>query len=503
MIKKILDYIKKYHMIEEGDTIVAGISGGADSVCLLFVLLEIKKQFFLDIEVVHINHGIRREASEDALFVEELCRQNGLPFHLVEEDIKARAKESGRSEEEEGRLVRYRAFEKVLEGRQGKIAVAHNSNDRAETMLFHLFRGTGLAGAAGIPPVNGRIIRPLLCVERREIEAWLNGQELSFCTDVTNAEDIYTRNRIRHHILKYAEENICQGAVANMNRAADQLLEAEAYLATQTMNAVERCVTVEKAVNGSRQPEKVENISDEAGQKTGRIMIKISELLKEEEYLQGRVLLWCLEQAAGSKKDLTANHVKGVRELFTKQGNGQIHLPYELIVYKKYDLGMIEKKVLPNGKDCPRENKKQFKEYLVSIPGPDEGYSFELQGLGIVEITAFPREDSQNIPEKTYTKWFDYDKITKSVMLRTKKPGDYLTINSKMGHKSLQDYFVNEKIPRENRDKIYLFAEESHVVWIPGYRISEYYKITEETKTVLQVKILEKMSKEERSHSNG
>lgn len=478
MIKKILDYIKKYHMIEEGDTIIAGISGGADSVCLLFVLLEIKKQFSFDIEVVHINHGIRREASEDARFVEELCRQNGLPFHLVEEDIKARAKESGRSEEEEGRLVRYRAFENVLGGRQGKIAVAHNSNDRAETMLFHLFRGTGLAGAAGIPPVNGRIIRPLLCVERKEIEAWLNGQELSFCTDVTNAEDIYTRNRIRHHILKYAEENICQGTVANMNRAADQLLEAEAYLATQTMNAVERCVAAEN-------------------------LIKISELLKEDEYLQGRVLLWCLEQAAGSKKDLTANHVKGVRELFTKQGNGQIHLPYELIVYKKYDLGMIEKKVLPNGKDCPRENEKQFKEYLVSIPGPDEGYSFELQGLGIVEITVFPREDSQNIPEKTYTKWFDYDKITKSVILRTKKPGDYLTINSKMGRKSLQDYFVNEKIPRENRDKMYLFTEESHVVWIPGYRISEYYKITEETKTVLQVKILEKMSKEERSHSNG
>ena len=503
MVKKILDYIQKYHMIEKGDTIVAGISGGADSVCLLFVLLKIRKQFLFDIEVVHINHGIRREASEDARFVEELCKKEGIPFHLIEEDVRARAKQSGRSEEEEGRLVRYRAFEKVLGGRQGKIAVAHNSNDRAETMLFHLFRGTGLLGAAGIPPINGKIIRPLLCVERKEIEAWLYEHNLSFCTDATNAKDIYTRNRIRHHILKYAEENICQGAVANMSRGADQMLDAEMYLAEQTLKVVEKCVTVESIDNEKPAEEEDGEVLGSTKIVNRRIIIKITDFLQEDEYLQGRALLWCLEQAAGSKKDLTANHIKSIRELLTKKGNGQLHLPYELIVYKKYDLGMIERKNLQNKADEFAEDEKFPKEYTISLPGLSESCSFELQGLGMVEITAFSKEDSQNIPEKTYTKWFDYDKITKSVVLRTKKPGDYLTINSRMGHKSLQDYFVNEKVPRENRDKIYLLAEESHVIWIPGYRISEYYKITEKTKTILQVKILEKMSKEERSHSNG
>ncbi|MBQ8596633.1 MAG: tRNA lysidine(34) synthetase TilS [Lachnospiraceae bacterium] len=481
MLKKILDYIQKYHMIEEGDTIVAGISGGADSVCLLFVLLEIQKKISFAIEVVHINHGIRPEASEDARFVEELCRRKGIPFYLTEENVKERAGQSGRSEEEEGRLVRYQAFRQVLGDRKGRIAVAHNSNDRAETMLFHLFRGTGLAGAGGIPPVNGSIIRPLLCVGRKEIEAWLAERGIDFCTDCTNAQDIYTRNRIRHHILNYAEENICKGTVANMNRTADQFMEAEEYLVRQTIEAVGRCVSMEEQ----------------------RICINIPDFLKEDEYLQGRILLWCLEQAAGSKKDLTAAHIQSVKTLFAKQGNGEIHLPYELIVYKKYDLGMIERKtVFDQQSSSPKEGALP-EEYEVRLPVLNESTHFELPGVGHVEITAFSKGESQNIPEKTYTKWFDYDKITKSAVFRTKRPGDYLTINRKLGRKSLQDYFVNEKVPRENRDNIYLLADGSHIIWVPGYRISEYYKIKDETRIILQVKISEKTSKEERSHSNG
>ena len=481
MLKKILDYIQKYHMIEEGDTIVAGISGGADSVCLLFVLLEIQKKLSFDIEVVHINHGIRREAKEDARFVEDLCRQRGILFHLTEENIKERAKRSGHSEEEEGRLVRYQAFREALGSRKGRIAVAHNSNDRAETMLFHLFRGTGLTGAGGILPVNGNIIRPLLCVERKEIEVWLAERRIVFCTDYTNEQDIYTRNRIRHHILTYAEENICKGTVANMNRGADQMMEAEEYLARQTTEAADRCVSAE-------------------GQ---NLCIKIPEFLKEDGYLQSRILLWCLSQAAGSKKDLTAAHVQSIKTLFEKQGNGEIHLPYELIVYKKYDLGMIERKTSSVQQNHSLKGIGFAEEYEVNLSALNEGTHFEIPGLGSVEITVFPKGESQNIPQKTYTKWFDYDKITKSAVFRTKRPGDYLTINRMLGRKSLQDYFVNEKVPRENRDEIYLFADGPHVIWVPGYRISEYYKISEETKTILQVQISEKTSKEERSHFNG
>ena len=152
MIAKVSDYIQKYRMIEKNDTIVAGISGGADSVCLLFVLLEIREKIPFHLAVVHVNHGIRKEAGEDAAYVKKLCREKEVPFYLTETDVKAYAGRHMLSEEEAGREIRYRAFEEALEKElsfqdgmtegnpQGKIAVAHNSNDRAETMLFHLFR---------------------------------------------------------------------------------------------------------------------------------------------------------------------------------------------------------------------------------------------------------------------------------------------------------------------------------------------------------------------------
>ncbi len=465
MINKVLNYVKEYQMIEAGDMVVAGISGGADSVCLLFVLLEIRKKIPFTLRAVHVNHKIRPDASEDADYVRELCKRQGVPFHLVEEDVEGRAKEYGISTEEAGRRIRYRAFGEVLGGEKGKIAVAHNSNDRAETMLFHLFRGTGLAGAGGIRPVNGNVIRPVLCLSRKEIEGWLLERNISFCHDSTNAQDIYTRNRIRHHILTYAEEEICQGTLANMNRTADLLLEAQDYIDRQEKAAIKRCV--------------------KTGTGPGRVEIRIPELLKEDVYLRGCILLYCIGQAAGSRKDITAAHIRSADRLLSGERNGEIHLPYGLAVYKKYDLGMIQRKEAED--TAYMSGQGELPEHRITFPSV-----FEAPGLGTVEITVFLREYSQNIPQKTYTKWFDYDKITSSAMFRARRRGDYLTINNKMGHKSLQDYFVNEKIPRQERDKIYVLADGSHIMWVPGYRMSEYYKVREDTRKIMQVSILDK-----------
>ena len=474
MVKKVLNYIRKYEMIKPNDTIVAGISGGADSVCLLFVLLEIRKEIPFTLKAVHVNHGIREDAAKDACFVEGLCRRLDVPFELVKENVRERAREHGLSEEEEGRRIRYGAFEQALGKDEGRIAVAHNSNDRAETMLFHLFRGTGLSGVCGIPPVNGRIIRPLLCLKRSEIEEWLKERGISFCTDSTNEEDIYTRNRIRHHILTYAEKEICTGAVANMNRAADQLLEAEEYMKRQTGAAMGRCVQADES---------------------GAVAVRLPEFFKEDEYLRGRILLACVEQAAGCRKDISSVHIKSILSLFEGTGNKEIHLPYGLAVYKKYDLGMIQRK-----ESCEREAFKENDNAVYEVEVPSV---VEVPELGRVEFTVFSGGYSQNIPEKTYTKWFDYDKIISSVALRTKRPGDYLAINKKMGHKSLQDYFVNEKVPREKRNHIYFLAEGSHVIWIPGYRISEYYKVTENTRKILQVCIWDKNQEIRKEFEDG
>lgn len=485
MIAKVAHYIEKYQMIKEGDTIIAGVSGGADSVCLLFVLLKLKVQFSFQLAVVHVNHGIRKEAKEDAEYVRKLCKEHQIPFYLIEEDVKAYAVKGGLSEEEAGRKIRYRAFETVLLKEsisgEGKIAVAHNSNDRAETMLFNQFRGTGLRGISGIKPVNGNVIRPLLCIQRKEIEEWLCKEGIAYCHDCTNDQDLYTRNRIRHHILPFAEEEICKGAVEHMNKAADYLQEAEEFIKRQSKAARQRCCEVKRD-------------ADDNGKVT-EIIINLSAFEKEDVYLQGQLLLLCLEEISSGRKDITSTHLAGIQEIIKKDGSKELFLPYGIVVLKEYNRVILRKET---GADSKEKIADKREEYLLSKAG-----MIRIPSLGTVEFSVFPCEKTENIPQKTYTKWFDYDKIEQSVLFRKRKPGDYLTINSQMGRKSLQDYFVNEKIPKSERDLIYVLADASHIMWVPGHRISEYYKVTENTKRILQVKVELNYMQEERSHENG
>lgn len=462
MVEEVLQYIMQYHMVEPGDVVIAGVSGGADSVCLLLVLEKLVARLSITIEVVHINHGIRAEAGEDAEFVRKLCKDRQIPFHLICADVESQAKQEKLSTEEMGRKIRYEAFRQILGGRKGKIAVAHNSNDRAETMLFHLFRGTGLTGACGIRPVQGEIIRPLLFLERKEIEQWLQEQQISFCTDATNLGDDYTRNRIRHHILSYAEKEIVHGATANMNRAAKQLQEADEYVMRQTLAAVERCCVF------TDHPKAVS--------------VKLSLLQKEDPFIRKRLLFYAVCEIAGQKKDITEAHIQSIDKLLQGTGSKECMLPYQVHVYKQYEWVKIEKR-----EACAEPSGEEYPELPVGIPSV-----IQVPLLGDVEFQTFPYEKSQIIPQKTYTKWFDYDKITTTLFLRPRQAGDYLTVNQQMGRKSLQDYFVDQKIPKENRDSLYVLAMDHHVVWVPGLRISEFFKITEQTEHVLQVRVLSK-----------
>ena len=207
MFQKVLSYVNQHHMLTQGDGVVAGVSGGADSVCLLFVLRKIQESLGGKLYVAHVNHGLRgEEALADQEFVRRLCEEWQLPFYLKSVKLREIARERKLSEEEAGRLVRYDFFRKVAEETgAAKIAVGHNANDHAETLLFHLIRGSSLKGLAGISPVQGAVIRPLLCVKREEIEQYVKEKGLHFCMDKTNLEDTYTRNRIRHKLLPLME----------------------------------------------------------------------------------------------------------------------------------------------------------------------------------------------------------------------------------------------------------------------------------------------------------
>ncbi len=468
--ERIFEYCEKYHMLEFGDGVVLGVSGGADSVCLLLALLSLQERLDLHLHVVHVNHGIRPDAAEDATYVKQLCEERGIPFYLFEVSVEELARIRGCTTEEAGRQVRYEAFEQVMQERNlQKIAVAHNRNDRAETMLFHLFRGTGLTGLAGIRPVREQIIRPLLCLDRAEIEDFLQERGIVYRHDSTNDSDDYTRNKIRHHILPCAEQEIVPGTVANMNRTADILTETEHYIEEQVQKARSECVQeVQGDVPGYRMDSRA-----------------FGEL---HEFMKKRLILELLKELSPGHKDIAAIHVEDVCRLFAGEGNREIHLPYGIRARRQYEELLLERPV-------SAYTSYEFEEILIR---PDEiteeekmfplgrGREIYLKRLNLGKNPNIIKD----IPQNQYTKWFDYDKIIGCLTLRNRKVGDYLTMRSgeALQHKKVKDYMIAEKIPKICREQIPLLAEGEHVLWLVGYRISEYYKVDENTKRILQVR---------------
>ncbi len=463
MVRKVEAYIRQHHMIEEGDTIIAGVSGGADSVCLFFILKAYCEKKKARLIVVHMNHGIRKEAGEDAVFVKTLCEENGVEFHLFQKDILTEAKKQGIGTEEAGRKARYEAFEQIREpfGEKGKIAVAHNRNDQAETTLFHMLRGSGIAGLSGILPVRDHIIRPLLCVERKEIEEFLTENDKIWCIDSTNEENTYTRNKLRNVVFPYVEKEICEQSIRHIANAAEEAAQVRCFLEELATQA--EAVVLEKEKD--------------------TVSIRIEAFLNQHKVIQKQILLRALEYLVPSRKDLGAVHINDILSLFVKNSGKQIRLPYGLSAIREFD------KIVIGVRKPKMENKVSF---AVEIPG-----KIVMEDKTEIVFSLLSADNYSEIPQKTYTKWFDYDKISSCLVLRNRQAGDYLTITKDGGHKTIKEYFIEEKVPCLERENKLLLAEEHHILWVVGMRISESYKVTDKTKTILQVTI--KHTKEERS----
>ena len=464
MLDKIIAYIEDNELIQKKDRIVVGVSGGADSVCLFSVLLELQKRYELELFVVHIHHGIRgEEADRDEQFVEKLTKRHQIPYYPFWKDIPYLAKEKGLTEEEAGRMVRYEAFYEVLKKvNANKIAVAHNQNDCAETVLFQLFRGSGLKGMCGIPPKRDEIIRPLLSVDRKSIEKYLIERGQEYCTDRTNFEDEYTRNKIRLSILPTAEEAINDKAVEHIAKTAQLLREVEAYL--------------------RRNVEKVEK--EIVSEKNGQYFMKLEGLLEQDIVIQKELIKLILIKTAGKAKDIEARHVEKVLLLAANQSGKRVNFPYQMVVRREYEY-------LVFGRESKEEKTKLEKRHIFCELIPNKTYKIEEAGVEICLSLEKSEGKWQEIPQNTCVKWFDYDRIDKNICVRTRKNGDFFQVNAAGGTKKLKDYFIDKKIPREERDEKILLADGSHIIWIFGDRISEKYKITETTKNILKVKVTE------------
>ena len=470
-MKRIEKFIQKYHMLTCGDRVIAGVSGGADSVCLFLMLLELREKIGFDLIAVHVHHGLRGEAADqDQQFVEALCEQHRIPLEIFRVNLESIAKKRKQSLEEAGRMVRREAFDSVCKKYGGnKIALAHHQNDNAETLLWNLSRGTGLDGLGGIRPVNGKFIRPLLCMNRKEIEEYLAKRKQSYCIDETNAGTDYTRNKLRHLVLPILEEQVNSAAVRHMNETMEQIWELQEYMQEQVEAAYQECV-------------------QEHFEKACWIQIQQKSFETFPELIKKMVIRKGMEQVGGKKRDLSHKHVDVMMGLMNKQVGRTLDLPYEMHAKRNYEGIQLEKRrTYSSGEEKKAEIMQECMSEL-NIPGEIILADRNLKVR--CKILEKPKNLSiKDIPQKIYTKWFDYGIIKSSLYIRTRQAGDNIVIDEKGHQKKLKSWFVDEKIPKEVRDSQLLLAENNDILWVLGHRMSQAYQVKQSTKWILQIEV--------------
>lgn len=461
MKQRVFSYIEANNLIKQNDNIVIGVSGGADSVCLLNILCEYKKQVPFNIYAVHINHNIRgEEALRDERYVENLCKSLEVKLEIFSCDIIRMAKANKLSLEEQGRIVRYEKFREVLKANGGgKIAVAHHKNDQAETILFNMIRGSGLRGISGMKPQNGDIIRPLLDVKREDIERYLQERNIKYCTDSTNLIDDYMRNKLRLRLIPYIEENINNNFVNNISEMAEILRETDDFISNET----------DKLIKASTIKKEKESISFD---------IKI--LKESHSAIVKQLIRKTFDEIGMGLKDIGKIHVEEVLKLLEKDSGKSIMLPNGYIAKNSYGELTISKNI-----KC--DNAVAINPITIV---PNNIYK-ENTTKKVIEVSLIDWNNDKKISTNDYTKMFDYDKISGTLQIRARQSGDYLIINSQGKKKTLKSYYIDEKIPREERTTTLVIAENNSVLWVVGHRISEKYKISKDTKRVLCISIME------------
>lgn len=502
LIREADAYIRRFYMIDEGDVVIAGVSGGADSICLLLVLDALREKRSFHLAAVHVNHNIRgADADADEEYVRTICRERKIPLYVYSFPVTEIARREKRGLEETGRLLRQQAFRDALckaerlflseetgeradnpkrrrvtevRGRGGaaegvKIALAHHANDLAETALFQAVRGSSLAGLAGIRPVSRiggawedacteelTVIHPLLFVRRWEIEEWLREQNICWRTDATNLDEEYSRNCLRQRVIPYLEEHLNPEAVRHIRELAEDAAEADEYLHAEARKRESGLVEVGSNSDG------------------GVIVFLKDAVMQEAEVIQRYILMDALEMVSGRKKDLGREQLRQLRELFGMSVGKGVDLPYGVRAVRRYD-GI---RLVRGGAELAKS---------AAVPVTGEG-TFFFRGWKFTcrRMRGYPGAEKK-IPLNRYTKYFDYDKIGNNIVFRTRLAGDRIAVTDTGQTKKLKDYFINEKIPRDERGEIPLLASGQRIFWVVGGRISGDCRITDKTKNILEI----------------
>jgi len=454
MKERVLYTIKQNALLNAGDNVVIGVSGGPDSMVLLDILYDLSREIGYKIYAAHINHGIRgNEADKDQEYVKNFCGELSIPFYSKKVNMDEYARKMKLTSEEAGREIRYSFFNEIVEKiPNGKIAVAHNKNDQAETLLLRILRGTGVDGLKGMEYKNGNIIRPLLDIERSDIEKYCEEKGLKPRIDRTNLEPIYGRNKIRLELIPYIQENFNKGIIDTLARTSKLMQMDGEFLSSYCKNKYKNIV-VEEELSG--------------------IVLDIEKLLEEHQSILTRVVRMSIEKVNNSLKGIEEKHINSIISLIKEKQTGKyINISNNIVAMVSYNNLIIKK-----------DNNDKFIGFNYEIK---VGEQTKIHELNAKLYSSVYQVGSLNIDYKNrYLKYFDYDKIKSNLFIRTRRNGDKFIPYGMKGSKKLKDYLIDEKIPRDQREKIPIVDHDGEIIWVVGYRISDKYKITSSTKRVL------------------
>jgi len=443
-------------MLRQRGSVTVGISGGADSVCLFLQLFKLKERLGIELKAVTVEHGIRGDESErDAVFSKQLCEKYGIKCGIVHVDAPAYAKKNGTSLEEAARKLRYDAFLKnTAEG--DCIALAHHMEDQAETVIFHMIRGSGVRGMTGMRPeaeLQGRhLIRPLLFATKQEITEELERAGQSWCTDSTNSDVNYARNRIRQIIIPELSK-INSGAVRHICESA---------------------ADIGKMYDGFN--EKIDAYLKENETENGLYCGKLQDA---DDYMRGMVIMEYLRRHLRSIKDVGRGHIDVISSLVKNGENFSYDLPAGAAVHFEYKMLKTAERHADSAFFAGLEELRETGAQRVCLA------DFTLEFL----VRDFDPSEIKDIPQKNYEKWLDYAKINKKLCVRNRRPGDWFVIED--GHRQkFKEFCVNRKIPASERNEIPLVVSGEHqILWVAGTdRISADAKVTEDTGKVLVIR---------------
>ncbi len=425
MFKKVLATIEKYGMLTHSRKITVALSGGADSVTLLYVLLRLKEQLGIELRAAHLNHQLRNEESErDEAFVKRLCEELNIPLIVEKADINAQCKKTGESTELAARKIRYAFFERVAEG--GLIATAHTASDSAETVLFNLSRGTALKGLTGIPAVRGIFIRPLISVTRAEVEQYCKEQNINFVDDSTNFTDDYTRNKIRHNVIPVLKE---------FNSSLENTLSRTACILSEDNDCLDGLAR-----------ELYNRVKSENG-------IKTAELSGVHPAIAKRVIAFFLNDIG---IDAMSVNIEGVLAILN---GGKVIMPNAVALKSQKGTLFIEKETAPA-------------EFTTE-------YS-------VVDREEF--EKLKKVNSLLLKNTLDYDKIIGEFCIRPKLSGDKMRISGRGVTKTLKKLCTENAVDLTLRDNLPVAADEQGVIWGYGFGVSERVEVDSSTKNFLILK---------------